>query len=236
MGNIRLFFSESLSLNLIANLNKSQSHYVSRVMRVKVNEFFSLFNSSGEWQVKLKEISKGIVTFEVTKKIRQKENRKELWLAFSPIKSNYLNFMIQKSTELGVTKFIPIIFERSMVRKVNNKRLEKIIVEASEQSNRIEIPIIEDCQNLESFLNKNKKKIELIFTDLNTENKKIDIRENNHKPICVIIGPEGDFSEIERKKILNFKDVKQIKINENILRSETAAITALSIINYLSNL
>ena len=236
MSNIRLFFSESLSLNLIANLNKSQSHYVAKVMRLKVNKVFSLFNRRGEWEVEIKEISKGLVKFKVTKQIRQRENRRELWLAFSPIKSNYFNFLIQKSTELGVIKFIPIIFERSIVRKINNKRLGKIIVESSEQSNRIDIPVLEELEKLDSFLNKNKKKIELIFTDLNTQNKKIDIRNNINKPICIIVGPEGEFSEKERKKILSFENVKQIKINDNILRSETAAITALSIINYLINL
>ena len=236
MTNIRLFFSESLSKNLIGNLNKSQSHYINKVMRLKVNDIFSLFNSSGEWEAKINEISKGICKFKIIRQIRQKENIRELWLAFSPIKSNYLNFMMQKSTELGVTKLIPIIFERSIVRKINNSRLEKIIVEASEQSNRINVPTLENSQTLDTFLNKNKNRIELIFTDLNTENKKIDIRNNFERPICVMIGPEGDFSEKERDKILSFENVKQIKINENILRSETAAVTALSVINYVINL
>ena len=118
MSNIRLFFLKSLSLNLTAKLDKSQSHYVNKVMRVKINETFSLFNSSGEWEAKVKEIIKGVVEFTVTKKLRQKENLKEVWLAFSPIKSNYFNFMIQKATELGVTKFLPIIFDRTVVRKI----------------------------------------------------------------------------------------------------------------------
>ena len=233
MSNIRLFFSESLSKNLITSLNKSQSHYISKVMRLKRHEFFSVFNNSGEWDAQIKEVSKDIVIFKITKLIRQKQNRRELWLAFSPIKSNYFNFMIQKATELGVTKFIPIIFERSIVRKINSERLKKIIIEAAEQSNRIDVPVLYKCENLESFLDKNKKKIELIFTDLNTKNKKLEIRNIKDKPICIIIGPEGDFSEQERRKILSFDNVKQIKINENILRSETAAITALSIINYI---
>ena len=161
MSNIRLYFSKSLSNNLIGTLDKSQSHYLNKVMRVKKNEAFSLFNSSGEWEVKILNISKGIVQFNVTKKLRQKENPKELWLAFSPIKSNYFNFMIQKATELGVTKFIPIIFDRTIVRKINKERLEKVIIEASEQSNRINVPDIEDPKSLDSFLNSNE--IDLIF-------------------------------------------------------------------------
>ena len=232
MSNIRLFYSKSLSLNLTDKLDKSQSHYVSKVMRLKEKEVFSLFNISGEWEAKIVNITKSIVEFNVTKQLRQKENTKELWLAFSPIKSNYFNFMIQKATELGVTKFLPIIFERTIVRKINKERLEKVIIEAAEQSNRITVPSIEDPQKIKSFLNND---MDLIFTDLNTANTKIDLTKLTTKPTCVIIGPEGDFSEQEREEILKFNGVQSVKINENILRSETAVISALSIINYAIN-
>ena len=237
MSNIRLFFSESLSLNLIAKLDKSQSHYVNKVMRIKVNETFSLFNSSGEWKAKIKEISKGIIEFIILKQLRQKDNEKDIWLAFSPIKSNYFNFMIQKATELGATKFIPVTTDRTIVRKINYERLEKIIIEASEQSNRMSVPKVEKIQNLNSFLEKNNNKINIIFGDLNTENQNLDPKiKNEDKPICIIIGPEGDFTESEREQILNFKGVQSLKINNNILRTETAVISALSIVNYFLNL
>ena len=232
MSKIRLFFPKSVSVNSIDKLDKSQSHYVSKVMRLKENETFSLFNSSGEWEVKILNISKNIVEFNVIKKLRQKENSKELWLAFSPIKSNYFNFMIQKATELGVTKFLPIIFDRTIVRKINKDRLEKVIIEATEQSNRINVPTIEEPQTLKDFL---KLDMDLIFTDLNTSNTKINLDKLTKNPLCAIIGPEGDFSEEERREILNFKRVQPIKINENILRAETAVISAISIINYQIN-
>ncbi len=233
MSNIRLFFSATLSTDITDKLDKSQSHYLNKVMRVKKNDVFSLFNENGEWEAKILQISKSIVEFKTTKKIRQKKITKELWLAFSPIKSNYQNFMIQKATELGVTKFLPIIFDRTIVRKINKERLEKIIIEASEQSNRINVPIIEDIQDLNSFLKTNS--IDLIFTDLNSNNNKIDKSRFTDNPVCIIIGPEGDFSEAERDKILSHKGVQPIKINENILRSETAVISAISIINYVIN-
>ena len=233
MSNIRLFFSATLSANMIDKLDKSQSHYLTKVMRVKENEVFSLFNKNGEWEAKILGISKSIVEFKTIKQLRQKENTKELWLAFSPIKSNYQNFMIQKATELGVTKFLPIIFERTIVRKINKERLEKIVIEASEQSNRINVPIIEESQKLNNFLKTNS--IDLIFTDLNSNNNKIDKSKLTDRPVCIIIGPEGDFSEAEREKILSQSSVQAIKINENILRSETAVISAISIINYVIN-
>ncbi len=233
MSNIRLFFSNSITTGMTNMLDKSQSHYLNKVMRVKENELFSLFNNKGEWEAKILNISKGLVEFEIIKQLRQKENMKDLWLAFSPIKSNYQNFMIQKATELGVTKFLPIIFDRTIVRSINIERLKKIAIEASEQSNRINIPSIEQTQNLESFLNSNL--VNLIFTDLNSTNKRIDKSKLTSKPTCIIVGPEGDFSELEREKILTFKGVQTVKINENILRSETAVISAISIVNYAIN-
>ncbi|MEK9746150.1 MAG: RsmE family RNA methyltransferase [Pelagibacteraceae bacterium] len=230
MSNIRLYFLENLSLNLVDKLDKSQSHYILKVMRLKIGDNISLFNKSGEWEAKILNISNSIVEFKVTQQLRQKENSKELWLAFSPIKSNYFNFMIQKATELGVTKFFPIIFDRTVVRKINKERLNKILIESSEQSNRLIVPTIEDPKTLNEFLNLNN--FELIFTDLNSKNTKIDTSKLSDKPICIIIGPEGDFSESERQKILSYKGVQPIKINENILRSETAVISAISIVNY----
>ena len=233
MSNIRLFFSAALSTDMTDKLDKFQSHYLNKVMRVKENEVFSLFNNNGEWEAKVLSISKSIIEFKITNQLRQKENLKELWLAFSPIKSNYQNFMIQKATELGVTKFLPIIFDRTVVRKINKERLEKIIIEASEQSNRINVPKIENSQNLNNFLKNNL--MDLIFTDLNSNTSKIDKSKLSDRPVCIIVGPEGDFSESEREEILTFKDVQAIKINENILRSETAVISAISIINYVIN-
>jgi len=233
MSNIRLFFQKSLSINLKDKLDKSQSHYISKVMRIKESEIFSLFNSNGEWEAKILNISKSLVEFNITKQLRQKEYPKELWLAFSPIKSNYFNFMIQKATELGVTKFLPIIFDRTVVRKINKERLEKVIIEAAEQSNRINVPSIEEPKSLKKFLDD--KKMDLIFTDLNSKTNKLDLKKLTNNPICIIVGPEGDFSETEREEILSYNGVQAIKINENILRSETAVISALSIVNYAIN-
>tara|TARA_Y100001936_G_scaffold229214_1_gene251130 strand:+ start:317 stop:934 length:618 start_codon:yes stop_codon:yes gene_type:complete len=205
-------------------------------MRIKIDENFSLFNSNGEWLAKIVEISNGIVGFSVIEKLRQQKVAKEIWLAFSPIKSNYFNFMIQKATELGVTKFIPIIFDRTIVRKLNIERVEKIIIEATEQSNRINVPILEKPQNLKNFISNNSKKIDLIFADLNSSKKKLEINKDANKPLCAIVGPEGDFSEQERELILSFKDVKPVNINQNILRTETATISIISIINYILSL
>ena len=229
MSNIRLFFPESLSINSTLKLDKSQSHYLTKVMRINIGKNFSLFNQNGEWEAKITKITKGIVEFSTTKKIRSNDNEKEIWLAFAPIKLNYLNLMIQKATELGISKFIPILTERTIVRKINEKRLNKIIVEASEQSNRLKVPKLEEIVKLDNFLKFNQK-TKIIFGDLNTNNNKLILK--NTEPLCILIGPEGDFSSKEREKILKLKNIIPLKINENILRSETAAISMISIITF----
>ena len=226
MSNIRLFFKDSLSLNLVSKLDKPQSHYLYKVMRINKGQSFSLFNQSGEWEAKIKEINKGIIEFSVIKKLRPSSNEKEIWLAFSPIKLNYLNLMIQKATELGVTKFIPILTERTIVRKLNEKRLNKIIIEASEQSNRLKVPKLERITKLNDFLKLNQN-TNILFGDLNSDNTKINFKSAD--PFCILIGPEGDFTIKERENILNLKKLIPLKINKNILRSETAAISMISI-------
>ena len=229
MSNIRLFFPENLSTNLSLTLDKSQSHYLIKVMRINIGNNFSLFNQNGEWEARITKITKGIVEFLIIKKIRSKDNDKEIWLAFAPIKINYLNFIIQKATELGVSKFTPILTERTIVRKINEKRINKIIIEASEQSNRLKVPKLEEIVKLDTFLKLNQK-MNIFFGDLNTNNNKLNIKHT--EPLCILIGPEGDFTEKEREKILKLKNIIPLKINENILRAETAAISMISIIAF----
>ena len=229
MNNIRLFYDKSLSINFSSKLDKSQSHYIYKVMRVGIGQTFSLFNKNGEWEAKIENYKDQAVDFLVIKKIRSNENNKEIWLAFAPIKLNYLNLMIQKATELGVTKLIPILTERTIVRKINLARINKIVIEAAEQSNRLDIPKIEKLTRFKNFLKENKN-TNIIFGDLNTNNVKFDFKDE--KPVCVLIGPEGDFTEDERSMIFKQKNITPIKINENILRSETAAISMLSLIGF----
>lgn len=199
-------------------------------MRIKVGENFILFNQSGEYKAKVENLVKGFVEFSIVKKLRSADASKEIWLAFTPIKLNYLNLMIQKATELGVTKFMPIITERTIVRKINEKRIRKIIIEASEQSNRLNLPELDKLKNLDEFIKENAQTT-VIFGDLNSNNKKINIKGSD--PICILIGPEGDFSVKERENISKLKKIIPLNINQNILRSETAAISMISIISFI---
>ena len=235
---IRLYFPKELKANLQSTLSIEQSHYIKNVMRLKPGDIISLFNpKNGEWDAKIVNHSKENTEFIVERLTKSENIKNNLWLAFSPIKKNNLDMLLQKVTELGVEKFIPILSERSTVREINTERAKKIIIEASEQSNRISIPEIRNLQSLKIFLNEFPKNGYLIFCDINSEKSSLNniILKKIKGPICVLVGPEGDFSETERQLIIEKKEIFSLSLARNILRAETAAIAVVSIVNYHLN-
>ena len=235
---IRLYFSDKIKSGLVAHLKKEQSHYIKDVMRLKEGDIFSVFNSQGEWNASVQNYEKQGAKIKILEKTRDKKNEQNIWLAFTPIKQNPMNFLIQKGTELGVQKFIPILSERTSVKDINNERIKKIITESAEQSNRISIPEIEPLKILKDFLFTFPKNGILVFCDINcnqSDFKKI-LSKKVLGPVCIVIGPEGDFSENERKLIIDLEQSQPISLAKNILRTETAAITAVTLVNYHLNL
>jgi 16S rRNA (uracil1498-N3)-methyltransferase len=236
---VRIYFSETIKSELMAQLKKEQSHYLKDVMRLKVGDTFSVFNSQGEWNANIQNYKKQATNIKILEKLRdKKENEQNIWLAFTPIKQHPLNFIIQKGTELGVQKFIPILSERTSVKEINIERVKKIIIESSEQSNRISVPEITKLETLKNFISNFPPKGCLVFCDINSSetNLKNIIIKKDLGPICILIGPEGDFSENERKYIIDLKQSYSISLAKNILRAETAAVAALTLVNYHLNL
>ena len=235
---IRIYFSDKIQSDLMAHLPKEQSHYLKDVMRLKVGDTFSVFNSQGEWKASIQNYEKQTVKIKILEKLRDKKNEKNIWLAFTPIKQNPLNFIIQKGTELGVQKFIPILSERTAVKDINAERVKKIIIESAEQSNRISVPEISKLETLKFFLSSFPKKGCLIFCDINCDKSDLKniVAKKDIGPICILIGPEGDFSENERNLIINLEQSKSISLAKNILRTETAAVAAVTLVNYHLNL
>ena len=235
---IRLYFPDKIQSDLSSHLTNEQTHYVKEVMRLKIGDKLSIFNTLGEWNAAIESYEKNGAKIKIMEKVRDKDNEKNIWLAFSPIKQNSLNFVIQKGTELGVRKFIPILSDRTIVREVNIERIKKIIVEASEQSNRISVPEINKPDSLKFFLSIFPKNGCLIFCDINSNqnNLKNIFEKKVDGPMCILIGPEGDFSENERKMIIDHNQTYSISLAKNILKSETAALSAITIVNHYLNL
>ena len=238
MSLIRLYFPNKIQSDLSSHLPKEQTHYIKDVMRLKIGDKLSIFNTLGEWNAVIESYEKNGAKIKIMEKIRDKDNEKNIWLAFSPIKQNPLKFVIQKGTELGVQKFIPILSDRTIVREINIERIKKIIIEAREQSNRLSVTENNKPVSLKSFLLKFPKNGCLIFCDINSNqnNLKNIFEKKVEGPICILIGPEGDFSENERKMIIDQNQTYSISLAKNILKAETAAISAITIVNYHLNL
>ena len=234
---IRLYFSDKIQSELISYLTREQSHYVKDVMRLKTGDSFSVFNDQGEWNAIIESYEKDGALIKILKKVRNKKSEKNVWLAFSPIKQNPLNFMIQKTTELGIQKFIPVICERSVVNDINIERIKKIIIESSEQSNRLSVPEITKKESLKNFLKLFPKDGCIIFCDINCNksNFKNILSKKIKGPVCILVGPEGDFSENERQLIIELNQTSPLSLASNILRAETAAIAATTIVNFELN-
>ena len=228
----RLFYSKELKIGIISKLSEKQSHYIKSVMRLKPGETISLFNSfNGEWEATILTHGNNTTEFKVQKQSKLLKKENNLWLAFSPIKKIPQDMMLQKTTELGVEKFFPILCERTVVRELNIERSKKILIEASEQSNRIIVPEIFQLKKLKDFIKTFPENGKIIFCDINSNLKSLkNIEQKN--PVCILIGPEGDFSENERQSLVDNKKVLSISLGRNVLRAETAAIAATSILSY----
>ncbi len=233
---VRLHFSNKLASGMVLKLSESQSHYLKNVVRLKNGDQISLFNSAdGEWNAKILNQRNDFTEIKVEKLYRKQKQENNLWLAFSPIKKIAQDLILQKATELGIQKFIPLICERSIVREINIIRAKKIIIEASEQSNRISVPEFSKIQDLKSFIHTFPENGRIIFCDINSSSNNLKNILSKKNPTCILIGPEGDFSEKERQLLVDNKKTLSFSLADNILRSETAAIAAITILSYHLN-
>ena len=233
--NIRLYNPDSIEENSTNLLSKEHTHYVVNVMRLKRGSNINFFNSEGEWKSEIVFLDKDRVEVKIIEKIKQPKELSNIELAICLVKKNPMEIILQKATELGVSKIIPIISERTEVKELNYDRANKIVIEATEQSNQLSPPKISEVTKLKDFLNNLDGSSKLLFADVNsTQNLKAETLEEGNS-ISVLIGPEGDFSPSERDLILGNSNVTSFTISRNILRSDTAVISAISLVNFIKN-
>ena len=232
MSNIRLYYPNSIAENTTSLLSKEHTHYVANVMRLKRGSNINFFNKEGEWISEIVFLEKDRVEVKFLNRVKESLKSSNIELGICLVKKNPMEMILQKATELGVTKIIPIISERTEVKELNHERANKIVIEATEQSNQLIPPEISKIVKLKDFIHNLDVSSKLLFADVNCKKslKKEEMKDKNLKTI--LIGPEGDFSPSERKMILEKKNTISFSLSRNILRSETATISALSIINY----
>ena len=231
--NIRLYHPSSIVENSTGLLSKEHTHYIVNVMRLKRGSNINFFNQDGEWNSEIIFLDRDRVEVKFLKKVKQAGILSKIELAICLVKKNPMEIILQKATELGVSKIIPIISERTEIKDLNYSRANKIIIEATEQSNQLNIPKLEEVKKLKDFISSLTDEDIVLFADINS-NKKIDFKNlDKKKNIILLVGPEGDFSSKELELILSKKNTSSFSLSKNILRTETAVISSLSIINYL---
>ena len=235
--NIRLYHPNSIVENSTNLLSKEHTHYVANVMRLKRGSIINFFNIEGEWESDIVFLDKERVEVKFLKKVKVKDSKKKnkIELAICLVKKNPMEIILQKATELGVSKIIPIISERTEVKELNYDRAKKITIEATEQSNQLVPPEISKVIKLKDFLINLDGSTKLLFADINSKVHLKNENLKNFKSLCILIGPEGDFSPSERKFILSISEVIPFSMSKNILRSDTAVISAISLVNFINN-
>ena len=235
----RLFIQKQISPNLMIYIKGKQRHFLKNVLRVRLNDIISIFDGlTGEWHANIISISKEKIAIKVLKKIREFEVQPDIWLIFAPIRQIRLNITIQKAVELGVSKFVPCKTEFSNFDKLNYKNLELNAIEASQQCERLDIPIIEKIIDLKSLLGKFPSERALVFCDESNPDlpsiyDMVKSNTNTYSKWAVIIGPEGGFSDQEKHSIAEVSNVLRVTLGKRILRSDTAAISSLFCIQSL---
>ena len=233
--NIRLYHPDSIVENSTNLLSKEHIHYVTNVMRLKRGSVINFFNSDGEWKSEIVFLNKDRVEVKFLKKIKESKKRNKIELAVCIVKKNPMEIILQKATELGASKIIPIVSERTEVKELNHDRAKKIVIEATEQSNQMLPPEILEVTKLKDFLENLDKNTKLLFADVNSKNNLRNNDLKDFKSLCILVGPEGDFSPLERQLILSFPKVAPFTMSNNILRTDTAVISAISLVNFINN-
>ena len=234
MSNIRLYHPNSIVENTTSLLSKEHTHYVVNVMRLKRGSNINFFNKEGEWLSEIIFLEKDRVEVKFLNKIKDSIKGANIELAICLVKKNPMETILQKATELGVSKIIPIISERTEIKELNHDRAKKIVIEATEQSNQLIPPEISKIMKLKDFIINLDNSTQLLFADVNSKNnlQQDDVEGSDIKSI--LIGPEGDFSPAERELILANANTTPFSISKNILRSDTAVISAISLVNFIN--
>jgi len=201
--------------------DKALMHQWSKVLKFRVGENVGLFNDEVEYIYSITEFAADEISLERVTESARKLPNKQLLLAWSMIKKDNNDIVLQKGTELGVTHFVPLLAERSEKTGFDEARALRIVIEAAEQCGRSDIPIIEEMLSPEECVGRFSKHYELYIADKEGQPSNC----SDDKPCGVLIGPEGGWSE---KELAYFKqeNVLGIKLGDLTLRSETAAIVA----------
>ncbi len=222
----RLFVRAALSESAAVELDSGQANYLGNVLRLKADDQVLLFDgASGEWLARVTETGRKRMTLSVERRTRPLEAVPDLWLAFAPVKRAQTDWLVEKATELGIARLLPIVTRRTIVERVKLERLRGIAIEAAEQCIRTSVPLIDEPLPLASFLGRPSER-KLYFADEAGGEPAAKAFEPG--PATILTGPEGGFTDEERAAIRAVPNAVAISLGPRILRAETAALAAVT--------
>ena len=223
----RLFVRTPLMEGVRVDLNAGQANYLGNVMRLGEGAELLVFDgSSGEWLGRIEDAGKKRMTLSVERKTREAETIPDVWLAFAPVKRAQTDWLVEKTTELGAARLIPVMTHRTVAERVKLERLEAIAIEAAEQCGRTVLPVIAEPVPLARLLAERDPARTLYFADERGGGRAADIFTEG--PAIILTGPEGGFTDQERIAVRAAENAAPISLGPRILRAETAALTALA--------
>jgi 16S rRNA (uracil1498-N3)-methyltransferase len=224
----RLFVDQPLAAGSTVALDGAQANYLGAVLRLKAGARIKLFDDrSGEWIGELAESGKRRVILTVRERLRERETVPDLWLLFAPIKRGRIDWLVEKATELGVARLMPVVTQRTVVERLNLDRLRAHSIEAAEQCERTALPELTPPAKLEAVLKAWPAERTLLFAD---ERGGAPMAEAAAPaPAALLIGPEGGFTDEERSAIRALPQARPVSLGPRILRADTAALAAISI-------
>jgi len=237
---LRLFVAGDLAAGADIVLGREQSHYLANVMRAGAGDAVSLFNGrDGEWSSDVVSPGKRAVELRVGARLRPQTPEPDLWLAFAPIKRGRIDFVAAKATELGVARLIPVMTAHTRMSRVNTGRLRANAIEAAEQCERMTVPEVSEPVAFEALLADWPVGRRLLVGDETGGGRPIaavarDIAAGANQPCAVLVGPEGGFSAAELDALGNLPFVIKIGLGPRVMRADTAAIAALSVIQAIA--
>jgi len=242
---IRLFVKKDLQIGKQFELKNEHLHYLKNVMRLSVGAKLLFFNGQdGEFLGEIKFNKKNSMSICIKNLVRTQKADPDIWLLFSPLKRSGVNFIAEKSTELGVNRLLPVLMEHTNTSRVNINRLSSITIEAAEQCQRLTVPDICEPKTLHEVLDNWDSSRRLLVMDETSaitgvigggavNLSKLNIREKETPCDAILIGPEGGFSLSELDRLGRLDFVEKITLGPRILRAETAATVALGLWNEL---
>lgn len=206
--------------------DKPLFHQWTKVLRFEVGREVALFNDQRiERLYRILKIDENAIHLELITEMEPNIPKKELYLCFSLLKKDKNDWVLQKCTELGVSHFIPIISERTEKTGFDEMRAEKIVIEASEQCGRTDIPRVREPITVEKVIEELGSKVELLVAEQGSPLRSSILNLQPQESIGILVGPEGGWTDIE-KQLFADKQLKHLALSEFTLRAETACVTA----------